>query len=245
MSQHQTATDTPTQEVVAPSEKLGSPISFHKAHRRKDAVSGPSRTLPRKKLVDRKAPYQTSRFERAKAPSPPARGRSYWPKSTRDRIPDIADWPTDFCMFMDCDITIPHGHTKKEIKERIGYAFWFEDMFQPSWAQAADSVEYDGLYRGRPSDMGGSSLLNSNSKGANDLRDALPSIVQGSSVLNPGGDGLKDLREALPEMEAKVLEMQSGGIPDTKIAQRSNLLPKQDPDKASSAATLQTSARQN
>ena len=146
---------------------------------------------------------------------------------------------------MDCDITIPHGHTKKEIKERIGYAFWFEDMFQPSWAQADDSVEYDGLFHGRPADMGGSSLLDSNGKGASDLREALPSIVRGSSILHPGGDGLRDLREALPEMEASVLEMRSSGIPDTKIPQRSNLLPEQIPDKASSAATLQTSARQN
>ena len=118
---------------------------------------------------------------------------------------------------MDCDKTIPHGHTKKEIKERIGYAFWFEDMFQPSWAQADDSVEYDGLFHGRPTDMGGSSLLNSNSEGANDLREALPSIVRGSSILHPGGDGLKDLREALPKMEASVQEMQSGGIPNMMI----------------------------
>ena len=243
MSQHLTATDTPAQEGVALSEKHYPPNGSHEARKRKDTVSGPTRTSPRKKILDRKAPYPTSRFERARAPSPPA--RSYWPKSTSDHIPDIADWPTDFCMFMDCDITVPHGHTKKEIKERIGYSSWFEDMFQPSWAQADDSVEYDGLYHGRPSDMGGSSLLNSNTKGADDLREALPPIIKGSSILHPGGDGTKDLREALPKMEAIVQEMQSGGIPNTKIPQRSDSLPKKGPDNASSAATPQTSARQN
>ena len=242
MSQHQTATDTPAQENIAQSAKLGSPISFHDPHKRKDTVSGPTRTPRKKKLHDRKVPYPTSRFERARAPSPPARGRSYWPKSTPDRIPDIADWPTDFCLFMDCDISKPHGHTKKEIKERIGYAFWFEDMFQPSWAQADDSVEYDGLYHGRPADMGGSSLLKSNSRGASDLREALPSIVKGSSILHPGGDGLKDLREALPIMEASIQEMQSGVIPTTKIPGRFDSSPQND---ASSAATPKSSAWQN
>ena len=147
-------------------------------------------------------------------------------------------------MFMDCDISVPHGHTKKEIKERIGYAYWFEDLFHPSWSQADDSVVYDGLYHGRPSDLEGSNLLNSNSKGANDLREALPSIIRGSSILNPGGDGLKDLREALPKMEASIQEMQSGGI-SNEIPQRSDSLPKKGPDNAFSAATPQTSARQN
>ena len=148
-------------------------------------------------------------------------------------------------MFMDCDISVPHGHTKKEIKERIGYAYWFEDLFHPSWSQADDSVVYDGLYHGRPSDLEGISLLNSNSKGANDLREALPSIIRGSSILNPGGDGLKDLREALPKMEASIQEMQSSGIPDTKIPQRFDPWPKKGADNASSAATPQISARQN
>ena len=229
MSQHQTATDTPAQEDVALSEKHYPPGGSHGARKRKNAVSGPTRTLPRRKIPERKTPYPTSRFERARAPSPPA--RSYWPK----RTPDIADWPTDFCVFMDCDVNTPHGHTKKEIRERIGYAIWFEDLFQPSWSQADDSVEYDGLYHGRPSDMRGSSLLNSNGQGANDLREALPSIIQGSSILHPGGDGLKDLREALPKMEAMVQEMQSGGIPDTK----------EGVDNASSTATHQASARQS
>ena len=235
MSQHQPATDPPAQENTA---QLGSPISFHEARKRSNTASGPTRTAPKKKLVDRKAPYTTSRFERARAPSPPARGRSYWPKSTPDRIPDIADWPTDFCLFMDCDISKPHGHTKKEIKERIGYAFWFEDMFQPSWAQADDSVEYDGLFHGRPADMGGSSLLNSDSEGASDLRDALPSVVRGSSILHPGGDGLRDLREALPELEASVQGMRSGVIPNSNISGRSDSSPQNVPDAASSAATL-------
>ena len=116
---------------------------------------------------------------------------------------------------MDCDVNIPHGHTKKEIKERIGDEFWFEDLFHPSWSKADDSVVYDGLYHGRPSDIEGSSLLNSSSKGANDLREALPPIIQGSSILHADSDGLKDLREALPKMEASVQEMQSGGIPNT------------------------------
>ena len=243
MSQHLTATDTSAQEGAAISENHYPPNGSHDTRKRKDGVSGPTRTPPRKKILDRKAPYPTSRFERARAPSPPA--RSYWPKSTPDRIPDIADWPTDFCIFMDCDITVPHGHTKKEIKERIGYASWFEDMFQPSWAQADDSVVYDGLYHGRPSDMEGSSLLHSNTKGANDLREALPSIIQGSSILHPGGDGLKDLWKALPKMEASFQEMQSDGISDIKIPQRSNSLPQKGPDNASSAAMPQTTARQN
>ena len=92
--------------------------------------------------------------------------------------------------------------------------------------------------------MGGSSLLHSNTKGANDLREALPSIIQGSSILNPGGDGTKDLREALPKMEASVQEKQSGGI-SNEIPQHSDSLPQKGPDNAFSAATPQTSARQN
>lgn len=214
MSQHQTATDTPAQEGVALSEKNYPGIGFHGARKSKDAVSGPTRT-PRKRILDRKAPYPTSRFERARAPS--SQVRSYWPKSTPNPTPDVPDWPTDFCLFMDCDINVPHGHTKKEIKERVGYSFWFDDLFDPSWSKADDSVVYDGMYRGRPSDMGGSSLLNSNTRGANDLREALPPIIQGSSILHPGGDGTKDLWEALPKMEASVQEMQSGGKSDTKI----------------------------
>ena len=93
--------------------------------------------------------------------------------------------------------------------------------------------------------MEGCSLLNSNTKGVNDLREALPSVNQGSSIPNPGGDGLIDLREALPKMEASVQEMQSGGIPDTKIPQRFDPWPKKGADNASSAATPQISARQN
>ena len=244
MSQHQTTTDTPAQEDIPLSEQHYPPIGLHGARKRKEAVSGPTRTPPRKKIFDRKAPYPTSRFERAEAPSPPARS-SYWPKSTPNPTPDVPDWPTDFCLFMDCDISVPHGHTKKEIEERIGYSFWFEDLFHPSWSKADDSVVYDGLCHGKPSDMEGSSLLHSNSKGANDLREALPPIIKGSSILNPGGDGLNDLREALPKMEASAQEMQSGGIPNIKIPQRSDSLPQKGPDNASSATTPQTSARQN
>ena len=220
MSQHQNATDTSAQEGLHLAEKRYRPIGFQNARKPKDTVSGPTRTLPRNKIFARKAPYPTSRFERAGAPSPPA--RSYWPK----RTPDISDWPTDFCVLMECDVNTPHGHTKKEIQDRIGYATWFEELFQPSWAQADDSVEYDGLYHARPEGMKGSSLLHSNSKGASDLREALPSIVKGSSILNPGGDGLRDLREALPKVEGSV---QSGDRPDTKIRHRFDLWPKKRP----------------
>ena len=70
----------------------------------------------------------------------------------------------------------PHTHTKKQIIDRIGYASWMEDLFQPPLSKAGDSEEYDGLYCGRSSGMSGSSILNSVGKGTNELLEALPNI---------------------------------------------------------------------
>ena len=77
---------------------------------------------------------------------------------------------------MECDLNIPHTHTKKQIIDRIGYASWMENLFEPALSKAADSEEYDGLYRGRPSGMRGSSILNPAGEGTNELREALPKI---------------------------------------------------------------------
>ena len=77
---------------------------------------------------------------------------------------------------MECEVKVPHTHTKKQIIDRVGYASWMEDIFDPPFSKADDSEEYNGLYRGRPSAIKGSSLLNSASEGTNDLREALPNI---------------------------------------------------------------------
>lgn len=51
-----------------------------------------------------------------------------------------------------------------------------EDLFNPPLSKADDSEEYDGLYRGRPSGLRGSSILNPAGKGTNELIEALPKI---------------------------------------------------------------------
>ena len=73
-------------------------------------------------------------------------------------------------------MSVPHGHTKKQIIDRIGYASWMENLFEPALSKADESEEYDGLYRGRPSGMRGSSILSPAGEGTNELREALPKI---------------------------------------------------------------------
>ena len=59
-----------------------------------------------------------------------------------------------------------------------------DNLFEPALSKVDDSAEYDGLYRGRPSGMRGSSILNPAGEGTNELREALPKI----------GDVVKDKR---------------------------------------------------
>ena len=157
MSEDQSATSTTNPEAIALLEKHYHPSDFRK---RKNAISGPTRSpIGKKDPYREKNSWPTSRFERARAPSP-----------------ETPDWPTHFCLIMECDMSVPHGHTKKQIIERIGYASWKENLFEPAWSKADGSEEYDGLYRGRPSNMRGSSLLNPAGEGTNELREALPKI---------------------------------------------------------------------
>ncbi len=157
MSKDQSTTSTTNPEAMALLGKHYSPPDFRK---RKNAISGPTgRPITMKDPYHEQNYRPTTRFERARAPSP-----------------ETPDWPTQICLIMECDMSVPHGHTKKEIIERIGYDSWMDNLFEPAWSKADDSEEYDGLYRGRPSDMRGSSILNAAGEGTNELREALPKI---------------------------------------------------------------------
>ena len=155
------STNTTTEpEALALLKNNYPPTGFRK---RRNAISGPTRSPIRKKESYHEKKYwptsRFERFERARAPSP-----------------ESPEWPTKFCLIMECNMSVPHGHTKKQIIERIGYASWMEHLFEPALSKADESEEYDGLYRGRPSGMRGSSILNPAGQGTNELREALPEI---------------------------------------------------------------------
>ena len=107
---------------------------------------------------------------------------------------------------MECDAKVPHTHTKKQIIDRVGYASWMEDLFDPPFSTADDSEEYDGLYRGRPSSIRGSSILNSASEGTNDLREALPNI-----------DDVKDKRADEQNLSSSAVSAVAAGLENLNI----------------------------
>ena len=157
MSEGQTTNNTTDPEAIALLKKHR-PLTGYRP--RRNAISGPSRSPIGKKELHREKKYwPTSRSERASAPSP-----------------ETPEWPTAFCLMMECDLIIPHSHTKKQIIDRIGYASWMDSLFEPALSKVDDSTEYDGLYRGRPSGMRGSSILDPAGEGTDELREALPKI---------------------------------------------------------------------
>lgn len=82
-----------------------------------------------------------------------------------------------------------------------------EDLFDPPFSKADDSEEYNGLYRGRPSAITGSSLLNSASEGTNDLREALPNI----------DDAVKDKRADGQNLSSSAVSAVAAGLENLNI----------------------------
>ena len=111
-------------------EARSSIISFYPTKQR-IAVLRPSKTPKKKKSAIRKAPYSIPRSRRARAPS----------------SPDIPEWPTEFCAFMDCDVRVPHSHTKQGIRDKFGWSPTTNELFLSSWGMIDDSEEYKGLRR--------------------------------------------------------------------------------------------------
>ena len=104
---------------------------------------------------------------------------------------------------MDCDVRVPHSHTKQEIRDKFDWSPTTNELFLSSRGMSDDSEEYEGLRRDGPSHIDDRRALVGNPAVDVDL-------ARVSSMLHPHGHGTQELCEALPNVGHAGEELQAG-----------------------------------